>query len=336
TDTLAEGPRHLVENPLDSVHSALSGDFYSGEFPAALAARMSWRSTPVTDDRPFFYFYRKRLRKLQPDSGGYLSPSIAHILNGQLKANRVPLDLIHLIVTGAAAILFTAVSIGLPLLLAPVGRQRWSGRPAAMGYFACLGAGFIMLELVLIQLFMKLIGSPLYTYSTVIFTLLLAAGLGSRLSGVLGVSVERRGALPFVGVVATGALLLFTHDGIIHAMLAQPLPVRVLAGALAIFPLGVFLGMPFPLGLLWVGRRPRGAVAWAWALNGIFTVLGGVATAVLAMGLGFRLTVGIGLAIYGIAFMLFLAMRAAEPAPAPGEPLVATSLVASAPGTARV
>ena len=335
-DSLLGGPRRIVENPVDPAHSVLSDAFYSGVFPASLAARMSWRAAPVTDDRPFFYLYRKRLEKLQPDSGRYLSPSIAAMLNGGLKANLVPLDLIHLIVVGAAALLFTVLSIGLPLLLAPVGRQPWSGRPAAMGYFACLGAGFIMLELVLIQLFMKLIGSPLYTYSTVIFTLLLAAGLGSRLSGVLGVSVERRGALPFVGVLAAGLLLLLAYDRMIHAMLAQPLAVRVLAGGLAIFPLGVFLGMPFPLGILWIERRPQGAVAWAWALNGIFTVVGGVATALLAMGLGFRVTVEIGLAIYGIAFTLFLAMRAAEPAPAPCEPLVATPLVGSAPGTARV
>jgi len=335
-DTMAEGARRMVENPLDPARSVLSDGFYSGVFPSALAARMPWRATPVTDDRPFFYLYRKHLMKLRPDSADYLSPSIADILNSQLKRGWVPLDLIHLIVVGAAAILFTVVSIGLPLLLAPVGRQRWSGRPAAMGYFACLGAGFIMLELVLIQLFMKLIGSPLYTYSTVIFTLLLAAGLGSRLSAVLRVSAERRWSFPFIGVLAAGLLLLVGHPAIIHAMLAQPLPIRVLAGAFAIFPLGLFLGMPFPLGILWIERRPEGAVAWAWALNGIFTVVGGVATAVLAIALGFRATVTIALVIYGVAFALFSAMRAADTTPALEEASVRLSPVESVPGAARV
>jgi len=316
TDVAGEGPHDLVENPLDPAHGFLSDAFYSGAFPAPLAANMAWRATPVTDDNPFFYFYRKRLSKLRTDSAGFLGPSVAGILNAELKRGWVPLDLIHLVVVGAVAILFTALSIGLPLLLAPVGRKRWAGRPAAMGYFACLGAGFIMLELVLIQLFMKLIGSPLYTYSTVIFTLLFAAGLGSRASAAARVGEERWWGIPFVGVLAAGLLLLVGHEAIIHAMLARPLPVRVLAGAAAIFPLGLFLGMPFPLGILWVERRPAGAVAWAWGLNGVFTVVGGVATAVLAMAFGFRITVIIALAIYGVAFSLFAAMRAAETAPA--------------------
>ena len=183
---------------------------------------------------------------------------------------------------------------------------------------------------------MKLIGSPLYTYSTVIFTLLLAAGLGSRLSAVLRVSAERRWSFPFIGVLAAGLLLLVSHPAIIHAMLAQPLPIRVLAGAFAIFPLGLFLGMPFPLGILWIERRPEGAVAWAWALNGIFTVVGGVATAVLAIALGFRATVAIALVIYGVAFALFSAMRAADTIPAPEEASVRLSPVESVPGAARV
>jgi len=309
----------MVEDPLDPARSVLSDAFYSGVFPASLAARMAWRATPVTDDNPFFYFYRKRLAKLRVDPAGYVSPSIAGILNSQLKRGWVPLDLIHLIVVGAAGILFSALSIGLPLLLAPVGRQRWAGRPAAMGYFACLGAGFIMLELVLIQLFMNLIGSPLYTYSTVIFTLLFAAGLGSRLSAALGVDAGRRWNLPFLGVLTAGLLLLLGHEALVHAMLAQPLPLRLLACALAIFPLGLFLGMPFPLGILWVERQPEGAVAWAWALNGVFTALGGVATAVLAMTVGFQVTVALALGIYGLAFGLFAMMRAAQAVPAAGE-----------------
>ena len=99
--------------------------------------------------------------KLRADSAGVSEPLVAGHPNSQLKHGWVPLDQIHLVVAGAAAILFRRLSIGLPLLVAPVGRRRWAGRPAAMGYFACLGAGFIMLELVLIQLFMNLIGSPL-------------------------------------------------------------------------------------------------------------------------------------------------------------------------------
>jgi hypothetical protein len=311
-DTLLEGPRRMVEDPLNPAASVLASDFYTGQFPEELAARMDWRATPLTDDHPFFFLFRKRLGKVSADPAGFLSPSIASVLNDQLGGGRVPLDLIHLVVVGVVSLVFTILSIGLPLVFAPVGRRQRSGKAASMTYFACLGAGFIMLELVLIQMFMKLIGYPLYTYSVVIFVLLLAAGLGSRLSARLGIGPERRWAWPFVGVLASGVLLLVSRDAIFGLFLAAPLPARLLVAAAMIFPLGLFLGMPFPLGILVAERQPHGAVAWAWGLNGVFTVVGGLASVLLSIAWGFQLTILAALAIYTLAFASFNLMRPAR------------------------
>ena len=93
-----------------------------------------------------------------------------------------------------------------------------------MAYFSCLGAGFITLELVFIQKFMHLIGSPLYTYSTVIFTLLLGAGIGSAASERLGIGSQRRWAFPFVAIIVIGLALIAVYPPLAKLALAFSAP----------------------------------------------------------------------------------------------------------------
>jgi hypothetical protein len=75
-----------------------------------------------------------------------------------------------------------------------------------------------------------------------------------------------------------------------------------------IFPLGFFLGMPFPLGVLAIQKEPKGAIAWAWGMNGLFTVIGGFLSIVFSIIWGFQLTLIIALIIYSFAFFLYSRM----------------------------
>ena len=71
--------------------------------------------------------------------------------------------------------------------------------------------------------------------------------------------------------------------------------------------------MALPLGILAIEKQPQGAIAWAWGMNGLFTVLGGLSSALLALLLGFRATLLIGLAAYAVAFAVFARLRSAAP-----------------------
>jgi hypothetical protein len=51
------------------------------------------------------------------------------------------------------------------------------------------------------------------------------------------------------------------YPALSHLALALPLVGRIAAVGLMIFPLGFFLGMPFPLGVLAIANHPRGAIA---------------------------------------------------------------------------
>jgi hypothetical protein len=226
-------------------------------------------------------------------------------MNSMIRGDAIPMDFAPLIVSGIVSLLFALAFVLVPLRFSQAGREPWPRKYESIAYFACLGAGFIILELVFMQLFMKLIGYPLYTVATVLFVMLFAAGVGSLTSHRLGIGPGRRWQWPFIGILTTGSLLLAFHQAIFDLALAAPLLERVLLGAALIFPLGFMLGMPFPLGILAVQDRSRGAVAWAWGINGAFTLIGGLLSSVLALAVGFRFTIGLGLGIYLVAFLLF-------------------------------
>ena len=309
----------LLQNPTDAAKSFLPPEFFSGEIPSELRARAGVRVRPAVDDQPFFNFLRKTARPLRADQATFVDAATAGMLNSQLRKDRVPMDLIHLIVTGVISLFFAAVFILVPLSRAERRQTPPAARYLSMVYFACLGMGFILIELVFIQIFMKLIGYPVYTYALVLFTLLLGAGIGSLASQPLGISPAGRWSWPFLGILAYGGLFAFTYPAIFEHFLASPDAVRMAVGSALIFPLGFFLGMPFPLGILVVERHPRGAVAWAWGLNGLFTVIGSLASVLLGMAIGFQATILVANAIYAAAFFAMSRLRQTVVAPATGE-----------------
>ncbi len=304
----------IVEHPLEPDSSFLSADFYTGQFPPELAERMPFRVNPATDDKPYFNFLRKEVRPLIEDPKNFLNFSTAKLLNSQLKKTfipRVPKDILPLVVIGAASFFFTAIFIFIPLYFSEAGKSKWPRKASSLFYFACLGAGFIIFELIFIQIFMKLIGYPLYTYSTVVFTMLLAAGVGSLSSEKLNIGLHRRWVWPFVGILVTGVFILATHSFVFDIFLTTNTAVRIAVAISMIFPLGFFLGMPFPLGILAIEKQPTGAIAWAWGLNGFFTLIGGLLSVLLSIYVGFSGTILVALFIYCMAFLMFSRIREA-------------------------
>src|SRR6185437_11245465 len=200
----------LMENPLDPSKSFLSDDFYSGNFPAELAERMPVDFTPRTDDDPYFAEFRKHIAPIKEDPKLFVDPGTVSMLNSSL-IHGIPMDQVHLWVTGGASVIFAFLFILLPLRFSKVGREEGSTALPLLAYFSCLGAGFITLELVFIQKFMQLIGSPLYTYSTVIFTMLFGAGIGSAASERLGITTQKRWTIPFIAIMALGLLLIVIY-----------------------------------------------------------------------------------------------------------------------------
>jgi spermidine synthase len=292
-----------IHNPLESEKSGLDPAFFTGTLPPALLAKIPYRMDVPTDDKPFFNHFRKRFKPVAMDEP-YVETSIKVLLNDSIK-HGLPMDVIHLIVSAGATLLIAVVCLFGPLLFSRVGREPWTGKGSFVSYFACLGAGFIAIELVFIQFFHKLVGFPLYTYASVVFAFLLSAGVGSYVTDSTRLQTKKvMKFLPFLGIPLYGVVLLLLKDPLLNYFLQWPTIGRMGAAVLLIAPLGFFLGMPFALGIAGSYEKGRGAVGWAWAVNGLFTVLGSVFSILLAMYIGFTATLYLAFGLYVLAGFL--------------------------------
>ncbi len=302
------GGQQVVVNPVDQQSSALPAVFFSGDLPDSIKDKAGFRLEASTDNQPYFNFLRKTLSTIKADNDTFVDTTTEGLLNSQMR-DGVPLDLVHLFVTGLIAVLFSAVFIFIPWFFSGIRRESSSTRMASLVYFSMLGAGFILLELVFVHIFMKLIGYPLYTYSAVVFAFLLGAGLGSYFSEFFGLHRGTRWRLPFIMIVLYGIVFMLTHQQLFDMALGLSLLGRVSASVAMIVPLAFFLGMPFPLGILQIRENPRGAIAWAWAMNGLFTTIGGMASVLISMFFGFKMAVWVALACYVVALLVYRRLK---------------------------
>ena len=84
-------------------------------------------------------------------------------------------------------------------------------------YFAALGAGFMLLEVALLQRFVLLLGHPVYSLTVTLFALLLGTGLGSLLSRrVAADQVGRAALIGIAGVVTVAVVGIFALPAIIR------------------------------------------------------------------------------------------------------------------------
>jgi len=73
---------------------------------------------------------------------------------------------------------------------------------------------------------------------------------------------------------------------------------KYLFAGLIIFPLGFFIGIPFPYGIRRLCSKDKNEVPFAWAINGGFSVLGSVASIILLVNFGFKFTFLMAITLY--------------------------------------
>ena len=80
--------------------------------------------------------------------------------------------------------------IGALLIFMPLAGLRQTGQPrrvfSTLAYFAGIGAGFMFIEICLIQKLALYLGHPAYSITVTLFTILVFAGVGSIASSRLG------------------------------------------------------------------------------------------------------------------------------------------------------
>ena len=239
----------------------------------------------TTDDKPFFFHVTRLRDQFQVAFG-------RHMLFGNgLSA------LMSLFAISAALVLLFIV---LPLVIGGERPRRgWAGWIA---YFAALGAGFMLLEVAVLQRFVLLLGHPVYSLTVTLFSLLLGTGLGSLLSRrVPAESVKRVTLVALIAAAAVGVLAAFVLARIVDFAIAWPLAARLALAAALLIPVGVLLGVGLPGGMRLLDRSRPELVAWGWGMNGAFSVIGATAAIFIAMNWGFSVTLFAGALTYLLA-----------------------------------
>jgi len=261
----------------------------NGEWPA-IAKRYVFDTRLLTNDAPYFAAYVKtadlpritdRLELLQ-DEWGYLL----------------------IWATLGVACVTATVLLAIPVLWG--WRTIFSksrGKFLTIIYFACLGAGYIMVEVGLIAHFVMALGNPTVSASVLITGMLVFSGLGALLSE--RVLPRMRTIMPIL-FVAIGALLIgyaFFINNALDAIGAFPYGVRLMLSFAIIAPPAFLMGFPMPTAMTTLGRLGKEHMfIWAWGVNGCFSVIGAAAAPVIATNFG----LGAVIEIAGCAYLLAL------------------------------
>jgi hypothetical protein len=274
-------------------YNVYPGDPYSAAFRElldapdrqAFYAAQTYDVRPPGDDRPFFFhfFTWEQVPAILSDLGHTWKPFGG---GGYL----VLLALLGVATLSAAVLILLPAALG-------VGRWR-GGHGRVLAYFGLLGAGFLAVEIPLLQRFILFLGHPTTAFAAVVASLLLFSGIGSLLAR----RVPLRGAL---GAVVLAVVLTVAGLGpLFEALLGAPLAVRLLATTVSLAPLGLLLGMPFPLGLARVEGDAPELVPWAWAVNGSASVVAAVGVALVALSAGFTAVLALAVLAYGAAALV--------------------------------
>jgi spermidine synthase len=248
-----------------------------------------------TDDKPFFDHFQRlgRFQKTSITLPGEMNQALEYLNLG---------DLALFTLLGEAAVL-SFLFIIYPLIRVRKLRKsisQWS----ILAYFAALGLGFILIEISLIQKHILFLGQPVYSITAVLFFLLLAAGTGSFLFQKFFQDGKEGRWLTGIGAGLAFLILLEVTvvPEIFHEFLGSSKTTRFLMSGLLIAPLGLLLGIPFPLGIRILGKTAPDAIPWGWALNAYATVIGSILCVILAITWGFRLNLLSAVLIYFAGF----------------------------------
>jgi predicted membrane-bound spermidine synthase len=267
--------------------------------------------TPVTDNRPFFFY-----DVLPRDLWNFLSTASQE--SADYKINKAVPLLFGLM---GISVLATALILVAPPILLGTRLPRQPGVLRFLPYFLLIGAGYILIEMALIQKFVLFLGHPTYALGAVVFALLVWSGLGSAASRRVIRKDEGR-LVKVLGCIALlAALLAIAVSTLLTPLVWLSLPLKVTMTVALIAPLGFAMGMPFPTALERLESWHPPSVRWAWSLNAASSVLGSVGSLVCAIYLGLVQTLIVGGLFYLGALAVVARVRmstVAEPEPGAG------------------
>lgn len=276
-------PRFALDSAFAAIASGRDLGAFTAQFPINIA--------PPTDDIPFF-FHMLRLRDafntaLWRQGGNSINMQAIFVLGALL----------------GIVLLLACLCIIVPLALT-TRKSSLKGALPFFVFFSSIGLGFMLVEISQMQRLIVFLGHPTYGLSVVLFAFLLSSGLGSYTTRKAGDSVLR-GSIMIRLALLVCALVVFgllTPYAIVRFQ-GSATALRILAAVAMLFPLGVFMGMAFPLGMRIASARSAALTPWLWGINGATSVCASVLAVVIALSFGISTSFWAGASCYAVALL---------------------------------
>jgi MFS family permease len=278
----------------DSVFAMLTSspgvrDDFNRNFPVDI--------TSPTDDKPFFFHYMKFTDL----------PNRAFWNRWDMAFNAKAVFILLTLAGTMAGLSFLCIVVPLKLTSK---KTNLKGTFWYFTFFTAIGLGFMLIEISQIQRLNIFLGHPTYSIAAALFTMLLSSGIGSYLSGTNNRNLLRGSLIRFGALISVLILFGTLTPYIITAFREYSTIIRVLVSVIILFPMGLFLGMAFPIGMkLASGRKEASGFSitpWLWGINGVMSVLATVISIIIAMNYGISASYWVGAVFYVLAVISFL------------------------------
>ena len=282
--TIVLSPRFSLNPTFATIASEKDlGGFYA-DFPLDIS--------PPTDDNPFF-FHMLRLtdafnRELWKQGSQSFNLKAVFVLSALL----------------VVVVLLTSLCIIVPLVLTTSNHSRLEKAWPYFMFFAAIGFGFMLVEMSQMQRLIIFLGHPTYGLSVVLFALLLSSGLGSYSTR----NVEITGSTAPATCRLVVLLCVLGVFGAITPYVSRMFEgsttmIRIVVATAILFPLGLFMGMPFPLGMKAAARRSTALTPWLWGINGATSVCASVLAVAIALNSSISVSFWAGFGCYFTALI---------------------------------
>ena len=276
-------PRFALDRRFENLASGSNAGTISEELGLNVAA--------PTDDSPFF-FNMLRLKDI-------FKPRLWRqgIMSMNLKAVFV-LGILTVIV-----VVLTVLCLIVPLL-SRMSRGTLKGSSRLLLFFACIGLGFMFVEISQMQRLIVFLGHPTYGLSVVLFALLLSAGAGSL--STKAITQLRAGRWRLLVLLSMLIVFGVLTPHVVWLFRGCVTPLRIMIAIGILLPLGFFMGMAFPMGMKLASVRSSALTPWLLAVNGATSVCASVVAVAVALAFGISSAFWIGFVCYCLAFLVYL------------------------------
>ena len=284
---------NLVLSPTFSIDNTFQ-QLSSGKNLEQLYSRYPLNISPPTDDKPYFFHM---LKFSDLFNRNILFKKSANVHN--IKAVLVLGILLLVVIT------LTLCCIIIPLLFSLKTYSLRGALPISLVFIA-IGLGFMLIELSFLQRLIVFLGHPTYGLTVVLFSILLSCGIGSYSTRNICLPQDKNTALSRISMLIIILVIfgIFTRP-VLEAFQATITIYRIIISVTVLLPIGIFMGMVFPLGMKVASSHYSYLTPWLWGINGAMSVLASVLAVIFSIYMGIETTFWIGFIFYGIAFLSY-------------------------------